>query len=98
MSPSDLPMEVWARIASFIPFPDLLRTFHTLQAAGALPDTHTTPSNALLQFCAEHGHTDEDDEFADMMDVYVAMGFSVEHVRHALRHPGGDIIDTLLRM
>lgn len=49
-----LPMELWAYVATFVPFGDLLPTFWALRRAGALPATHTTPSQSLLQFCALH--------------------------------------------
>lgn len=48
----DLPMEVWSRIATFLPFADLLHTFWALEHARVLPDTCTNASNAFLQFCS----------------------------------------------
>ena len=48
----DLPMEVWSRVATFVPFTDLLRTFWALVDARVLPDTRTNASNAFLQFCS----------------------------------------------
>ena len=48
-----LPMELWARIAHFLPFEQVLPTFWALRRALVLPYTHTPPANALLQFCAD---------------------------------------------
>ena len=45
-------MEVWSRIATFLPFSLLLSTFWSLRDAGVLPETHTNASNAFLQFCS----------------------------------------------
>lgn len=49
-----LPMELWAHVASFLPFSELVPTFWALRRARMLPVTHTPPANALLQFCSEH--------------------------------------------
>ena len=48
-----LPMELWARVAFFLPFTSLITVFWSLRRAGALPYTGTHPGNALLQFCSE---------------------------------------------
>lgn len=58
-----LPMELWAHVASFLPFERLVPTFWALRRAGMLPATYTTPSHSLLQFCA--CHSARDDEAAD---------------------------------
>lgn len=48
-----LPTDLWARVASFLPFDALIPTFWALRRAGMLPATHTTPSQSLLQFCSQ---------------------------------------------
>ena len=94
-----LPMEMWAHIASFIPFHELHDTFWALRMAWLLPPTHTPPGNALLQFCTEtrpvgDGHV----AMADMEQLN-AMGFDMHLVEYAASlHPGNldAAIDFLL--
>lgn len=93
-------MEVWARIASFLPFPDLIQTFWTLRRAGALPLTYTTPSNALLQFCSESTEYDETIDGEYLVDQQVwntlnEMGFSDERIHHAAQLCEGNV-DSIL--
>lgn len=75
----ELPMELWARVASFLPFSMLMDTFWALRHAGLLPDTGTHASNAFLQFCAEVS-CEEDEEAhyeipLDMRVILLEMGF-----------------------
>ena len=79
-------MDVWAKIAVFIPFSELIDTFWTLRRAGALPLTYTTPSNALLQFCSEWHY--EETEIVHVLDQGVLntlneMGFPDDEIRRA---------------
>jgi len=100
-------MEVWARIARFLPFDALVHTFRSLAVARALPDTHTTASNALLQFCSEACDPPEEEEGAshfelteDMRAILVEMGFDANLVDRATQLCRGheeSVFDYLLR-
>ena len=48
-----LPMELWAHIATFIPFDELMTTFWALRRSQFLPVTNTHAVNAFLQFSSE---------------------------------------------
>ena len=90
----DLPMEAWARVASFLPFADRLRAFHALRYARLLPSTGTPPANAFLQFCDEADRAERyvdppPDEFRVLL--LVDMGFHADEVRAALRFARGNI-------
>ena len=103
-----LPMEVWARVASFLPFDSLIETFWTLRRAGVLPYTHTPPSNALLQFCSEVRNVEEDAWVAALTtidaDTHGAlrdMGFSSVQIDRAVHLCNGNIdaiLEYLLHM
>lgn len=101
----DLPMEVWARIATFLPFEELVRTFRSLAVARALPDTRTTASNALLQFCSEACGPEEEasrhyELTEDMRAILVEMGFDANLVDRATQLCRGHeeaVFDYLLR-
>ena len=87
-----LPMDVWARVAVFVPFAERLSSFHALRACGLLPDTYTTPSNMLLQFCAQ-----ADDAVADtpewwVVEQFLAMGFSHDQILNAHMQCDGDVM------
>ena len=91
-------MEVWARVASFIPFPSLLSTFWALTDAGLLPETQTNPSNAFLQFCSEIADADDQVECNTMHDTYtllLEMGFDHDIVTHALHICRGNLESVL---
>ena len=81
-----LPMDIWAHVAFFIPFSELFATFDALYKAGALPDTQTTQSNALLQFCSEH-QCDETEHKIHIPSWFICtletMGFSQEVIEYA---------------
>ena len=86
----DLPMEVWSRVALFVPFSERLVTFRALWSAGCLPDTNTNASNAFLQFCSEADRAERDSSNDDVdveegVRVLVGMGFADAEVRVALR-------------
>ena len=92
----ELPMEVWARVASFIPFPSLLSTFWALTNAGLLPETGTNSSNAFLQFCSQVSEEEEEEEIEidDLEGTYaylVEMGFDPDLVIHAIRMCRGNL-------
>lgn len=103
---ADLPMDVWARIASFLSFSELIRTFCALRDARALPESRTTDSNALLQFCSQRDDEwvvaaetpvgDIDDEFrASLMQ----MGFDAEVIERSVDLCDGNedrILDYLM--
>lgn len=83
-------MEVWARVASFLPFSTLLDTFWSLTNAGLLPDTGTNAPNAFLQFCS-----DQREEEASLLE----MGFDPVDVASAIRECGNNfeaVVDHLL--
>ena len=88
----DLPMEAWARVASFLPS----RTACALPRASGRappPSTGTPPANAFLQFCDEADRAERyvdppPDEFRVLL--LVEMGFHAEEVRAALRFARGD--------
>lgn len=108
MSVRDLPMEVWSRVATFLPFESLLPTFWSLRDARILPDTHTNASNAFLQFCTGvmevQEETEEEDRVYDLSDEMRAtldrMGFDHDLVERATRLCRGRddaVLDYLLR-
>ena len=83
----ELPMEIWARIASFLPFSELVPTFQILYDANILPDTGTTASNALLQFSSEHGYVSDDDEVVvpnSFVFSLLQMGFGEDLIEYAV--------------
>ena len=97
-------MEVWSRIARFIPFSQRFETFHALTRLGWLPRTHTTPSNALLQFCSEADveerqcmELEEESRIQDaaVVDQFVDMGFPRDRVVRVLFLLHGNIDSTL---
>ncbi len=106
MSIRDLPMEVWSRVATFLPFESLLSTFWSLTKVHILPDTQTNPSNAFLQFCS--GVVDEQDDDTqikvyeipqDMHEALNDMGFESDQIEFAIQLCEGReeaIIDYLL--
>ena len=64
-----LPMDLWAHVASFLPFDELLPTFWSLRKAGLLPATYTTPSQSFLQFCALVSQEEEEESY--QLDVHL---------------------------
>ena len=102
---SDLPMEVWARVAVHVPFAERLRTFHALRRTGCLPRTHTNAPNAFMQFCseadrAERAAAEEDaaQRWAaahESVRLLVGMGFAESEVREALRRSHGALDDAV---
>ena len=102
-----LPMEVWALVAVHIPFAERLDAFHALRRAGCLPDTHTNPSDAFLQFCSEADRLQREavecEENAAPLAVVsdaavrvlVDMGFADGAVRMALTLTHGSLDDTV---
>lgn len=86
-------MEVWSRIATFLPFHTLLDTFWSLTKVNILPDTRTNASNAFLQFCSgvagEQEQETSETKFYDIPeDVRAAlldMGFDADHVEIAVQ-------------
>lgn len=68
-------MDVWAHIASFMPFDELLGAFWALRRAGLLPYTHSTPSNAFLQFASEHAEVVERETQTYTIDTYLHKTF-----------------------
>lgn len=92
-------MEVWARVASFLPFSSLLDTFWALTNAGLLPDTGTNASNAFLQFCSEVRTEDEEERERSPMTLenyrlLLQMGFEADMVSVALRLCRGNLDAT----
>ena len=90
MSIRDLPMEVWSRVATFLPFESLLHTFWSLTTARILPDTRTNASNAFLQFCS--GVLCEDSVENEVYDIpretrmaLIHMGFDANHIERAVQ-------------
>lgn len=93
-------MEVWARVASHVPFSMLLDTFWSLTHAGLLPETHTHASNAFLQFCsevpaAEGGGVITDDADGETRCIMLNMGFDPANVSRAMRVCRGNRIAVL---
>lgn len=88
-----LPMEVWARVATFLSFDTLLYTFWALEGARLLPPTETNASNAFLQFCSEVGASPQEEE----TDVVYDVSFET---RLMLREMGVDatLIDRAVRL
>lgn len=92
MSIRDLPMEVWSRVATFLPFESLLSTFWSLTEVHILPDTQTNPSNAFLQFCSgvvnEQDHDTQTQVYEipqDMHDALNDMGFESDQIEFAIQ-------------
>tara|TARA_B110001452_G_scaffold16179_1_gene13255 strand:- start:3825 stop:4139 length:315 start_codon:yes stop_codon:yes gene_type:complete len=94
-------MDVWSRVAVYVPFSERIRTFQSLRCTGCLPDTNTNVSNALLQFCSEADRVerecvDEEDVHIDLgaqesVRLLVEMGFNDDEVRLALRLTYGSL-------
>lgn len=98
-----LPMEIWAHVASFLPFSELVPTFQSLYTAGVLPDTDTTSSNALLQFCSEHGYHEEESDLITVPNklwtTLLQMGFEGNLIEYAMILCHGNepqVVDFLL--
>lgn len=93
MSIRDLPMEVWSRVATFLPFESLLNTFWSLTTVHILPDTRTNASNAFLQFCsgvaAEQALSQQEEEVydvsQDMREALSDMGFDADQIEFAIQ-------------
>lgn len=91
MSIRDLPMEVWSRVAAFLPFESLLSTFWSLTKVHILPDTQTNPSNAFLQFCSGVANEQDDTQTKvyeipeDMHRALNDMGFESDQIEFAIQ-------------
>ena len=92
----DLPMEVWSRVAVYVPFSERLQTFHALHTAGCLPHTNTNVPNAFMQFCSEpdqmqRNETLEAGVSEEGVHALVDMGFTDRDVRVALGLTNGSL-------
>ena len=106
MSIRDLPMEVWSRVATFLPFESLLDTFWSLTNVRVLPDTRTNASNAFLQFCsgvaAEQALSQQEEVYdvpQDMREALTDMGFDADQIEFAIQLCEGReeaVVDYLL--
>jgi len=82
-----LPMEVWAHVAHFLPFNELISTFWALRRANLLPYTNTPASNALLQFCSEVSEPIDAPVRTITLTLrngLVELGFSDSEIDHAI--------------